>query len=137
VFKGRFSPLHLHDFWCVRQVQAEPVEQFGDGPIGTCDDTQAQFARLGALRIAYGQDDIHAAHGGDFLEELAGTVAQTFAAHPHFQGAPQHQTQKTDQDVGFDPFGFLMEDRPQAQVALADAKSIFGLGSTACTRVGR
>ena len=74
-----------------------------------------------------GQHDVHAAHGGDLFNQLAGAVAQAFAAHPHLQGAPKGEAQKADQDVGFDPFGLLMKDGAQAQIALADAEGVFGL----------
>jgi hypothetical protein len=58
---------------------------------------------------------------------LPGAIAQGFNTHPHLEGAPERETQKTDQDVRLDPFSFLVEDRPQAQITFANAKGVFGL----------
>jgi hypothetical protein len=77
------------------------VEELGHGAVGFGDDAQTDFAS-----VFEWQDHVHSAHGGDFFEKLAGASAQAFAPHPHLQG------QKADQEVGFDPLGFLMKDRP-------------------------
>jgi len=105
----------LHQFWGTWQIETEAVEQFGHRTVGARDHAQAQLACGVAAGFAHGEDDVHAAHGGHFFEKLAGAVAQAFAAHPHLQGAPERQAQEADEEVGFDPLGFVMEDRTQAQ----------------------
>src|SRR5271166_5997636 len=41
-------------------------------------------------------------------QELTRAGPEPFGTHPHFQGAPKRQDQKTNQDVGFDALGFLV-----------------------------
>jgi hypothetical protein len=83
------------------------MEELGHGAVGFGDDAQADFAS-----VFDWEDHVHAAHSSDFFEKLAGASTQAFASHPHFQGSPQRQCQKADQDVGLDPLGFLMKDGP-------------------------
>ena len=119
---GVFLHYIFDDFRRAGQDHSQPVEEFGHGPVGFGDHAQPDFAAAFDR-----QDHVHAAHGGDFFEKLAGASAQAFASHPHLQGSPQRQCQKADQDVGFNPAGFLMKDRPQPQIALAGAKGGLGL----------
>ena len=55
-------------------------------------------------------------------------MAQPFALHPLFQHPPQGQAQKAHESVRCHPFGFLVADRAQTQIAFADANGVFGLG---------
>jgi hypothetical protein len=57
------------------------VEELGHGVVGFGDDAQTDFAS-----VFKWQDHVHAVHGGDFFEKLAGASAQAFASHPHLQG---------------------------------------------------
>ena len=43
-----------------------------------------------------------------YQQELTRAGPEPFGTHPHFQGAPKRQDQKTNQDVGLDALGFLV-----------------------------
>src|SRR5271156_2758998 len=78
----------LHGFRSGRKVESESGEQFGHWPIRTRHHPQAHFMGVRTLHLFDRQYHVQAAHGGHFLEQLAGAVAQPLAGHPHFQGAP-------------------------------------------------
>ena len=101
-------------------------EQEGDIGVGLGHGAQAQGEHASG---AFDRDgDIHGTDGGAGGDDFAGTGAEAFALHPHFRGTPQGEAQKADEQMGFDPVGFLMIDRAQAQIAFGRAESGFGLG---------
>jgi hypothetical protein len=78
-------------------------QQLGDGFVWSGNEAQAQLAT-----VFDWEDHVHGTDCGDFQQELTRTALQPLGTHPHFQGAPKRQGQKTNQDVGFDTLGFLV-----------------------------
>ncbi len=120
-FSGIFLHYILDKFGALGQAEAEVGEQEGDIGVG-----------LGQGEHAFGafdrDGDIHGADVGEGGDDFAGTGAEAFGLHPYFQRPPQGEAQKADEQMGFDPVGFLMIDRAQAQIAFGRAESGFGLG---------
>jgi hypothetical protein len=94
----------------------------GHGTVWFGDHSHSDFAA-----VFDRQDDVDAPDSADFLDTLTGAGAKLFATHPHLQGAPERQSQKADQYVGFDPVSFLMKDGMQPEITLADAECSLGL----------
>lgn len=62
------------------------------------------------------------------FDHLAGAGAQAAGVQPLFEAAPQRQREEADQDVRLDAALFVVEDRPQPEVALGGAERGLGLG---------
>ena len=78
---GGFWHYILYDFRCAGQVETEAVEEFGDHAVGAGDDAQVQVGGAVLAFGSHGQDYVHAAHGGHFLEQLARAVSQRLAGN--------------------------------------------------------
>jgi hypothetical protein len=122
-----FSPLHFESASEHWGAQDRGRQHFRYRPVRPGDNPKPTFPGLLASRFFDRQHHIEAANRADFLDQLPRTVTEPFAMHPHLQASPERQRQKADQDVRFDPLGFPMKDRPQAQIVLADLERIFGL----------
>jgi hypothetical protein len=108
------------------QCDAETGQQFGNVAIrtryGWNDELGLHFAPPHRLH------DVHAFDGADLLDEFPRTGSKAFAAHPLFEHSPHRHSQKADEDLGFDPVGFVVVDRAQFKVALGGSKRRFGFG---------
>ena len=105
------------------QFEIHFFEQFGAQTLGFADHAQARLS----ASTQWG-DNIHGTQIVDLVEDLAGAVAQALGLEPALQGAPHHQGDEADQDVGLHAVFFVMKEWPQAQIAFAAPKGIFGLG---------
>ena len=70
------------------------------------------------------QDDIVGLDAREFFEHGARGVAEARTLLPHLQALPQHEGEKTDEDVGLDAIFALVPDRTDVELVLLDRKSV-------------
>jgi len=74
------------------------------------------------------QDHVVGLNARELFEDGAPRISETGAALPHLQRLPQHEGEKTDEDVCLHAILALMSDRTDVELIFLDAERGFGLG---------
>lgn len=94
------------------QREREAVEEEGDVPAGLGAAHEEQFAAIGG-----GDGDVEQLHGGEFLQDDARHQAGGEATELLAERDRQAVGKKRDEQMRFDPLGFVMKNGPQTKVA--------------------
>ena len=65
---------------------------------------------------------------GQFFDEFPWAIADSGRLHPLAQGAVHHKTQETNENVGLDSLGRLMENGANPHFSFEHPKGLFNFG---------
>ena len=123
--------LHLISYFG-GQFEAHAFKQGRRLRLWFCDRTKSGGRGL----IAHRHDDIHGMDGAQFLDGLAGAVAQTLGFEPHLQASPHERGKVADKDVDLDLILFWVIDQPKPRIAFAGVEGILNFGKLDITMPG-
>jgi hypothetical protein len=109
----------------LREPEPETCEEVSLRLVGACDAAQADDA---LLKVGQRQDDVSALDARELAEDGPWRVTKPRSLLPLFEGLPECEGKKADQEMRLDTFLLLVPDGPDGQVALLDAKGGLGIG---------